>query len=190
MHRVLLSTLVLFAVATPPAHAGDYQPATLQQAESIARAQWPGSPCEGREQVTVTDDLLTPNRGGEAEMTGTCVVRIKPNLAPYDLCVVLAHEYGHLAGYHGNDPADPVHDVSGLMAASVDETFAPCYPMLPPPEVWSPRQEAEMMFLPAKATCRLIKVRRRVRLYRCGVHRTIAVLMSADLKTVVNASEL
>jgi hypothetical protein len=67
------------ALAVDAAPASAYDDATLTKAENIARAQWPGSPCAGREQVDVTDALVNDREhaAGEAEVDSSCVVRIR-----------------------------------------------------------------------------------------------------------------
>jgi hypothetical protein len=131
----LVATMAL-AVLAPPAHALT-ETGKLARYEPVARAAWPGSACTDHEQVTLNADglLLADSPGlnvgvgmravGEAFMDGTCRVYIAAGLPAYKFCLVLVHEFGHLAGHE--------HEASGPMTATLeDETYWPCWAMTHP----------------------------------------------------------
>lgn len=93
MRYVLAMALVLLAAPTANASYID-----------VARAQWPGSPCAGREIVTIEPLVGVDGLAWKEE----CRVAIRAGMSEYDTCLVLVHEIGHLAGQeHGEGVMRP-----------------------------------------------------------------------------------
>lgn len=92
VRRVLLALAVL-ATLPATAHASD-----LEISQQIARQTFP-SPCVGQERVDLGPPLSLNGRpvGGLAHLE-TCHIELDERLQDVDLCRVLVHEYGHLAG--------------------------------------------------------------------------------------------
>lgn len=96
----------------------------------VARHQWPDSPCNGHEQITVSaaqpaDPEGAPAGAGKwyvgiaylAEQR--CRVWIRADLGRALTCRAVVHELGHLAG-HG-------HEEGGIMAPDLTAVdYAPC----------------------------------------------------------------
>jgi hypothetical protein len=110
--------------------------------EPIARFAWGTLPCApvvhtGPEADFVLGAQPPDGNGAETGLAdpSTCEVWIGSGLSAYDLCVVLAHEYGHLAGYRGDAPGDPLHsaDPHNLMFASPPGDWRPCLEAAIPP---------------------------------------------------------
>jgi hypothetical protein len=129
---LLLTLIAACGVATSPAVA--QTPATdaarLAQFLPIARAAWPASPCEGRENVHLAGDALlraeAPAVAGPGEALNglatpeTCEVWLASGMDARTFCTVLVHELGHLAGRaHTTTPGD-------VMNANGDIDWAPC----------------------------------------------------------------
>jgi hypothetical protein len=111
--RAAAGALALLAFACPTASATTES--RVQDLLPVARAHWPDSPCAGREVVAVTRGLRTvqgdPAMGMAWVGDGGCRVEIRSGLTDYELCTVLVHELGHLAGQaHSDDPASPMYD--------------------------------------------------------------------------------
>lgn len=74
-----------------------------------ARSFWSGSPCEGREIVHVVRRVVSiyPGARAQAFLDGSCRIQIEARIyyqgGGYNFCVVLAHEFGHLAGHDHTD---------------------------------------------------------------------------------------
>lgn len=112
--RLCLALLTLFAAASTADAAvirGTFTSAERALAARVAAATWPSSPCHDREQVLWRRgrdlDALYPAQAAEARIVGlalqdgSCRVLIAiDRLSPYlrDVCRLLAHEFGHLAG--------------------------------------------------------------------------------------------
>lgn len=144
-----LASLSLVLTATAQAYQPVEQvvdPAVV----AVARAQWPGSPCTGYEQVEVVADLnaLHPELSYEdgnylvgyaTFRNGACDVQIDDSFManPYDQCRVLAHEFGHLAARNN---AHTMDDPVNIMSPVIPADFAPCDPFkpAPPPPVVQP----------------------------------------------------
>lgn len=184
---LLFACTVAFTLgaAGPPAQAWTAQQ-NLAASLPIARAAWPNSQCSGREGVKITSKLTYLNTAGEADMDGSCRVRILPMRSPYKFCTVLVHEFGHL-----NEIVDPVTGEIRLDGRLVDEDghtrdggimdpdgswWDPCEKLGPPV---TPQQAAADTFdLPASA-CVLARVTTtpRGRLYRCGRKQHVLVVL-------------
>lgn len=95
----------------------------VQHAYDVAAAHWPGSGCQGREQLRwATPEQLSAGSGGEPAQGLTtmgiarrgdprCNVYVNASITdwtPYELCLVIEHEFGHLKGLP--------HAASGVMA--------------------------------------------------------------------------
>lgn len=186
----ILAAAATLAVAAAPAQA--YTQADLDQAVPTARAVWPGSPCAGHENVVQTEDLANgESAGAEAVLDGTCTVRVRPSYGDgaYTLCLVLAHEFGHLAGHE--------HSEGGIMESTVlplkygNGSYAPCallYVPLRTPAAYTVRSLAADTAHTTERACRLVALKRRpgtsVRRYRCGARAVRVVnhhgVISAD----------
>lgn len=120
MRRALLVLLLaaVSVVGAAPAAAWTPPPKTaageIAAVTPIARAAWPGSPCEGREVVSLhsSDVMDARDAAGMAFLDGQCHVWISNDgPAAVDMCNRLVHEFGHLAGYgHPDEP-----DAGGLL---------------------------------------------------------------------------
>jgi hypothetical protein len=118
--------------------------ADVQAAYRVASAHWPGSGCEGREQVRwASPEQLAAGSGGEPGQGLTtmgiahlrdphCVVLLNDSVTdwtPYELCLVIEHEFGHLKGLP--------HAASGVMAP-VDAHSPDCEAAFGPAPVDAP----------------------------------------------------
>jgi hypothetical protein len=120
-------------------------PDEVQQAYQVASAHWPGSGCQGREQLRwATPEQLAAGSGGEPAQGLTtmgiahrrdprCIVYVNASISdwtPYELCLVIEHEFGHLKGLG--------HATSGVMAPvdahspDCEAAFPPATPEAPP----------------------------------------------------------
>jgi Homeodomain-like domain-containing protein len=133
---------VLFSLAmTAPAGASWPAPLTdeakLAAYLPIARASWPGSPCQGREVVHLradaelaADDAIDHVDSYGRGIPDTCEVFLHSNLGALGFCSVLAHELGHLAGYGHTDDPTTTHPNGAeqlqLMNAHVSLYYPPC----------------------------------------------------------------
>lgn len=132
----LIATAALAVALSPPATAVAVTPGAVGRYTPIARAAWPGSPCAGREQVTLAAVLpfYGDTADGMAYEDGSCRVVLLASLPDWRACIVLVHEFGHLAGRsHTSDAgimdpvasagwpacyaatADPVGDIASLL---------------------------------------------------------------------------
>lgn len=96
-----------------------------------ARAQWPGSPCAGRETIHINADIdagyarddhgiAPPYELGGYAVNAECRVELSSTLYGYDLCAMLTHELGHLDGQeHSSDPRS-------IMFAGLTAHYTPC----------------------------------------------------------------
>ena len=102
--------------------------------DPVARFAWSALPClpvvhtgpEALEVVADASAIADPL---------TCQVWMRPGLTAYGFCVTLAHEYGHLAGFLGDAPGDPIHsaDPHVLMHATPPRDWEPCVALALPP---------------------------------------------------------
>lgn len=163
MRRVaVLITLVGLVLLASTAKAHGYSPKDVDRATAIARQAWPNSPCTGQETVTITDTLGYSVIGWAWD--GTCTVEVTDTLSPYGLCVILVHEFGHLAGEN---------HTSGVMDQT-PEGWAPCEQML------TLKERVADYFA---TDCKLVKVvlepasvDGKARVYRCGKQTAVAYL--------------
>lgn len=170
--RAALLVLLTAVLLCPTSATAD--PATLARAEAIASAQWPDSPCHGIEHVEFV--TLPADVEGQA-LSGTCNVQVSngvdatPGLDAVRLCIVLAHEFGHLArddDWHSPDP-------NNIMYYKGPSDYPPCDALMPPPP--TPRAFAAQLLGLGPGACRLARATVRHRIYRCGRARHVAVLV-------------
>jgi hypothetical protein len=98
-------------------------PEEVQQAYDVAKAHWAGSGCQGREQLRwASPAQLAAGSNGEPAQGLTimgiarlhdpkCIVYVNASISdwtPYEFCLVVEHEFGHLKGLG--------HATSGVMA--------------------------------------------------------------------------
>lgn len=119
-YRALVAVVVAAALSAPSA-APAADGTKVTQSLAIARDAWPGSPCAGRETIQVNADAalaaVGDGRGGDGAKE-TCTVRMASGMDPYQFCVSLVHEFGHLAGHD--------HTATGIMSPSPIE-WRPCF---------------------------------------------------------------
>jgi hypothetical protein len=146
-----LSCGLLAALLLAPAHAPHARAWTAPPGDDagrvaffdpVARSAWGPLPCEPVVHSGAAADAIvaaapahgTADAAAVADAT-TCEVWVRSGLGAYELCVVLAHEYGHLAGYRGDAPGDPTHssDPHHLMFASPPRNWRPCLEAAVPP---------------------------------------------------------
>lgn len=122
----VLMTLTLAFALTTAAQAWVAPPTTdearLAAYLPVARAAWPGSPCEGHETVHLRADMVW--LFGE-DYTGfaspaACEVWLPTGQTAYVFCTALTHELGHLAG-HGHTKAPGI--MNGTMLPA---DYQPC----------------------------------------------------------------
>jgi hypothetical protein len=135
MRAHLLALAVLCLPATSAAESLHATPAQLASAEHVASVYWHGNPACGA--PVVTYEPMADTHAGEAEY-GSCRIMLNPahdwRDFPALLCVVLAHEWGHLVlgpdYFAAVNPSDPAHspDPRNIMNAAgpAPGTFAPC----------------------------------------------------------------
>lgn len=130
MKRLALITAILALGAAAPAQA------TLMPADEVvdarvlevARAQWPDSWCNGRERISVQLRVYHNQQdyAGWAYRRFGCDVEVRLDwmMNTYSACLLLSHEFGHLAGnwFESDIPGD-IMNGPGL---SDNRTFKPC----------------------------------------------------------------
>lgn len=153
------------ATVVAPARAAG---GVVAEATSVAAAQWPSSPCHGKEKVlwvpqAVLDaDHVLRGLAGDA-LVATCTVRVTATARTWSgprMCALLQHEFGHLAGRgHSADP----HDV--MYSGAIPWTRA-CIEAFPPPRARSPRWRCRIVPAAGRTfrwECRLRARRRQIR---------------------------
>lgn len=132
MGRALL-VVVLLLGALHPASAEAVTFEGLPAALTVADRAWPTSPCVGKVQA-VPAPLVEGGLAGEAlglhvndDGTWTlisCTIGLDPDvwaaMPPYQRCLLVVHETGHLAGHR--------HEEGGVMGVPRGD-YAPCRPM-------------------------------------------------------------
>jgi hypothetical protein len=143
MRKLAIAALMIFwfannGVAHAVAPADEIIPADILQ---LARSTWPDSPCNGKETIalspagTLTNAMLPGERVPAMAVINTpdkfvgCNVDLDesyllPEKRGY-LCSIIAHEFGHLAGYD--------HDYGGVMGYDTTYQWEPCASFYPPP---------------------------------------------------------
>jgi hypothetical protein len=116
-------------------------------ATDTAAAQWPESPCRGRERVlwvpqAVLDaDHAVRGFAGDA-LVAACAVRVTDAARRWPgarLCALLQHEFGHLAGHaHTDDPGD-------IMFSGTLPWTRACTEAFPPPRARSARWKCRVV---------------------------------------------
>ncbi len=116
--RIALITVVLCTAMHVGTAQADWQ---LDRAQTIAAKVW-NDPCSGQVKIL---SAVPPQAGWRAwTYPGLCTITLS-NAWPWywdELCPVVVHEYGHLAGYRDPDnPADPTHshDPNDIMSPFV-----------------------------------------------------------------------
>jgi hypothetical protein len=175
--RLPLAAVTVLLTLVLSASAQAWTPKVWQTSLDIARMSWPDSPCTGREQITVTDDLPV-NINGDAYQDGSCRVDIRAGLSDFGFCVVMVHEFGHLAGREHTD----IYDHEGVMGPE-PVFYSPCNVVAPRD---SPRAAAAAMFSISPARCRLATATATRRLYRCGRRAHALVTLSAGLVLAID----
>jgi hypothetical protein len=170
MRRCVLLAILLALAGVGTAQA--WTPQVWQTSLDVARTAWPDSPCAGKEQVNVTDNLPA-DADGQAHIDGTCRVDIRPGLSDYRLCAVMVHEFGHLDGRTHQDTGD--HE--GVMGPP-GLTYSPCLAVFP---TLTPRALAASLFTISPSRCVLARATPASRLYRCGLRQHALVQMSGGV---------
>jgi hypothetical protein len=159
---------------------------TLDQVSAYSAADAPVPACESVAAIAATVSDLGPDVLGEVDGTrwGTCAFAILLDQSPYMACVTAYHEREHLRQWATTGRT--WHDSSGLMSASLDESFAfpPCVALVPPTLT---REDAyNEVYLPNVKTIRC--TRRSPAALRCyartfgGKRRVYDVLRGMDLR--------
>lgn len=96
---------------------------------AVARAQWPDSPCAGRERVSVQLRVyhgMQDFAGWAYYDTVGCPVEVRQDWMAdaYSACVILTHEFGHLSGIH--QESDVPGDIMNGPGLSELRDYAPC----------------------------------------------------------------
>lgn len=130
--RVALLVLTVFGVLIAQADARTVRPDYID----AARAAWPGSPCEGRETITVLDDGQMLARYGPSPLglpyggmaSEGCNVTMRAAIVDSGPgCYVLTHEFGHLAGHpHSDDPRSLMFSAAEHPGVTWDAVYEPC----------------------------------------------------------------
>lgn len=121
MKRAILTAVLTFFLATPPAAAMT----PLHRMALIAQARFPASPCSGHTAIVAVSpqrlDQLAPRAEGMHPIAAAdprrCVVyvafrRMHQQLLRFK-CRVLVHEFGHLAGLgHSTDPRSVMYPIT------------------------------------------------------------------------------
>lgn len=129
MKCVLLLSAVVAVSAQATASATVPEP--LQRATHVASDHWPGSPCHGHEVIlyrsTADFDARYPHESDEIANARdpelpSCTVNVDlgafRTLGSSAKCLVLEHEFGHLAGVeHSLDPDSVMYPVIDLLYA-------------------------------------------------------------------------
>lgn len=145
--------ILLFLLAFPASALGDvivgehtpmnFEHSPVDEALSAdllakARGPWPNSPCAGRERITILprntklffDYPDSRVRAAAVASPSDCLVVVAPqaithmNVYSY-WCLLLTHEFGHLAGYgHTSDPRDVMYGDGALSSRVI---YSPCY---------------------------------------------------------------
>ena len=180
------ATVAVTAIGAPtPAAVAASEHDWLAKFLPIARAAWPGSPCENREAVA-TDAILPAAYAGLA-WENECRVVISRGLFQLEFCDVLVHEFGHLAGRQNltNAPEDVMNETPG--------PWPPCVAAISSPRTLS---DEVRLVLPAPSAawrltigplqnggCRYVRAHRtgwRVRRYKlCPVDDSIEITQTA-----------
>jgi hypothetical protein len=137
--------LVVAALAVP----GHAQAAAddVVKAKDTASAQWPASPCRGREKVIWVPQVVLDAdhvvRGFAADaLVGACAVRVTETARRWSgarLCALLQHEFGHLAGrMHTDDQQD-------IMFSGTLPWTRACTEAFPPPRALSARWKCRVV---------------------------------------------
>jgi hypothetical protein len=142
----ILAALVLAQAHAPSAWAWTAPPrddaGRVAFFDPVARSLWAPLPCEpvihtgpAADSVVAAEAASGGTEGAAVADAATCEIWIRSGLGAYEFCVVLAHEYGHLAGYVGDAPGDPAHsaDPHHLMFASPPRRWRPCLEAAVPP---------------------------------------------------------
>jgi hypothetical protein len=111
-----------------------------RRAYRVARAHWPRSACRGREQVRlVPEDAVLALTGNLPEVgrlsmgaaklgDRRCVVSINDDtagyLTPMLLCLLAAHEFGHLAGHEHDKEMGKVMSAQGAWSSRCGAAFS------------------------------------------------------------------
>lgn len=153
---IALALALCTVLAAPTAATGTVLTTDAQRLAwflPTARAQWPDSPCVGKEQVDLGADLSIYSRDDAGvAFPSECRVEISAGLDDYFFCVALTHEFGHLAGYgHNPDPAS-------IMNAYMPTDYKPCTRALPQPPRLTPR-ESTRRFIAATFGDRVLEIR-------------------------------
>ena len=185
-HHVLTGLLCALAVI---GHAGAAPAAELDPATvAIARQAWPGSPCEGREQILYAPYLGANALGpitGAADVNGSCAVTLRSDLDAISMCFVLVHELGHLAGYaHTPEPGSPQDARANVMRPAPGRWDAcDAARLAPEPRVVARRDAVALVRrrAPKRAvTCRRVRPDSFACTARRKGHRTIAFFVYDD----------
>jgi hypothetical protein len=178
--------VLLATISTSSAYAAAPE-RNLERSLPIARAAWPTSQCMGREAILITNHGVPLNADGVATMDGSCAVRIRPLKDPYTFCTALVHELGHLAETISDAgtitlPDGRIADASGHMRNGVMSPtgpyYKPCEAVGPP--ITARAAAASAFDLPASACRFIVSKPQRRRIYLCGKHHRVAVVLDRD----------
>lgn len=114
----------------------------VQAALPVARAAWPDSPCRGHELVAIAPvprsyALLSPDGPPLCKVViSDTQMQAYPDQVPWFTCMIMVHEFGHIAGYdHADDPNGNDYDpgnADNIMNGQSWGKFPGCDPLIIP----------------------------------------------------------
>src|SRR3712207_4756242 len=121
----------------------------VRKAYEVASAHWPRSHCRGREQLRLASNAQLNAQSGDGAPSGDsfiagqarlkdrrCITYLNKDVGAWpavELCITLAHEFGHLVGLeHSTDPTSLMAPMNARSARC--EAAFPLTPPVPLPE--------------------------------------------------------
>jgi Matrixin len=141
-------------------------PSVVKQVYKVASSHWPRSHCRAREQVRLASNAqlvaqsATGAPSGDTFIAGQARLRDRlcitwlnadvPAWPAVDLCITLAHEFGHLTGLeHSSDPDDLMAPIDARSARCEAAFAAPAVPLPEQPVHPAPVPDTPVVVAPA-----------------------------------------